>query len=180
MPEIPGYAVLALYGTHDVSRAVQYSAGLSYAVRPEQAIEKAILELWQIFALLHYSIVSGFDGNTIEDFYHRHFWRMHDIASYRTMIDTEVSDQITLEKFLTQPSESRRNFCQHVHALTPHVFSYVGSDLIGTNAVTVARVFSPDLFLHMNGAAPLNHENAISRSFPSVCQSRKSALVLFP
>ena len=31
--------------------------------------------------------------------------------------------------------------------------------------------FSPDWFLHMNGAAPLNHENTVSRSFPSVCQS---------
>ena len=99
---------------------------------------------------------------------------------YGTVVDIEVSSHITLQKFLTQPSESQRNVCQHVHALTPHVFSYVGSDLIGTNAVTVVRVFSPDLFLRMNGAAPLNHENAISRSFPSVCQSRKSALVLFP
>lgn len=180
IPDIAGYAVIVVYGAHDLTRPVQYSSRLCFALSPGKAVEKAVMELWQIFVLLHYSIVSGFDGEMIEDFYHRHFWNMNRRASYTTMIDTQTEGDIALADFLGQPARSRQELLQDVHAITPTVLTYLCREQIGSSDVTMARVFSPDLYLHMNGEAALNHDNAIRRMFPETDPARESSLVLFP
>lgn len=180
LPDMPGYAVLAVFGACDESTPVQYSAGLSFGFSAQNALEKSVIELWQILVFMHYAVVCGYDGSKIEDYYHRHFWENNSLKSYRTMIDALPHDIVILANYLERPVGSHQGIMEFVRQITENVFFYMKRECIGRQTVWYVRVFSPDMFIHMNCLAPLNHDNEISASFQKTDAERRNRLVLFP
>ncbi len=180
IPGLPGHTIISLFGTDDRERYVQYCAGLSYSFSPISAIEKAVIELWQIFILLHYSIASGYDGNNVEDYYHRHFWFSNNINSYRSMTSEAPLSTILLGDYLCQEPINRNILENYLYNITKNIYFYMAKESIGIQEIWFVRAFSPDLFLHMNCPNALNHDNLISAAFPHVFEDRRNELVLFP
>lgn len=180
IPNFPGYAVFAIFGTEDNLRPVRFCSGLSYHFSAQKAIEKSILELWQIFYILHESIVSGVDGNSITDCYHRHFWFSNKIESYHNLTETKPLLETTLESYLMRGTINQEDLHKHIYDLTKNIYIYTTNENIGNTVLRFVRVICPDFFIHMNCTAPLNFNNMISQEFPYIHTERKESLVLFP
>ena len=154
--------------------------GLSYNFSSKKAVEKAVLELWQIFILLHYSIISGYDGSKNDDIYHRHFWLNNNINSFNLMTDNILLGRISLNDYLVQKSSDKKAVESHMKNITSKFYFYLAKESIGAQIVWFVRLMSPGFFIHMNCANALNHENLISAEFPHVFEDRRNRLVLFP
>lgn len=59
--DLPGYAVLSLYGCSDNSATVKYSAGLSYSLEFNKSLRKSLLELWQSYICVHNFKIGGYN-----------------------------------------------------------------------------------------------------------------------
>lgn len=179
IPGFPGYAVISLYGADD-SHIVQYCTGLSYSYSAVSAIEKSILELWQSYAFLYYFKVGGYDIEDISDNYQRHFWLSNKQETFILMTKEKPLREVLLTDFLARPEATRHELESHLKTITKNIFCYARSESLKDILIWYVRIFSPDLFIHMDFSSPINQENSISSECPIVYADRISSMVPFP
>ncbi len=180
IPDMPGYAVICLYGSSDSNSTIQYCTGLSYDHSAANALEKSLIELWQSFSFLHYSKVGGYDIDDIDDSYHKHFWLSNKYETFSIMTDVINSSSITLDHFIGQPTSSRLDLEYYLKTITNNLFVYARKEALQSSNIYFTRVLSPDLFIHMDCSSPINFNNKLSCSFPKMYEERKSNMVPFP
>lgn len=69
----PGVCILVVYGQNRPHHNVNYCAGMSYASTESEALEKALLELWQTYRFMDLFGAVDSDISKVEDPYLRYF-----------------------------------------------------------------------------------------------------------
>lgn len=174
----PGVCLLAVYGQNDGDRHVKYCAGMSYSGDVGEALEKALLELWQTYRFMDLFKSIGSDERKVEDDYLRYFMTCNEYGTYREITDYVVADGDDRE---TSLEFSLEVFLSVLNGLGVSGYFYSRRARInGVNCV-FAKYVSPDLFLHMNNSKNINLRNSYSKSFESLMfSSRLNKMVPFP
>ncbi|UVM54453.1 YcaO-like family protein [Pseudomonas sp. B21-012] len=174
----PGICILIVYGSPDKYRSVKYCAGMSYSECFGDALEKSILELWQTYRFMNNFVASNQRLETIKDHYLRHFLSCNNYDTYLEVASSSSSPSTSTKSApLTLTS-----LIDRVRSLSLNGYIYIESiPLPHKSQVFASKYISPNLFLHMNNASNINHDNSYSAQFKNTTKKhRQEKMVPFP
>lgn len=171
--------VLALFFTSDSSSEVQFAIGSSGGLTLEAACDSALTELW-----LSYQSVRGFMSNQgnvedVEELYLREFYKLNK-ASSRELFSYLDGRQKGSFIGKGQCCERVDQVIDRILSVTKNLYLYTASkDISGIGRHYYTKLFSPDLFFHMNTSRNMNYDNAITREL-GLSPPREKRLIPFP
>lgn len=177
----PGKCVVLIYGSKDTSRNVRYCAGMAYANSLKNALEKALLELWQTFRFMQ--LIGELKNNAadVEDPYLRHFLSCNTFSTFENMAAAIESSEPAKSTALDKPDMSANGLVQALRKQNIEGYLYIKAIQHSGNQYTFCKFVSPSLFLHMNNAKNINMKNKYSDGFATdISPIRKTVMVPFP
>ncbi|MFJ4066758.1 YcaO-like family protein [Pseudomonas sp. NPDC089996] len=173
----PGTCIFLCYGNLRAEAKVQYCAGMSYSDTASNALEKAVLELWQTFRYMQ-SIDSL--ASEPQDPYLRHFLACN---NYKTYIELSTATPYgDCESLTTQhPPLDCQTLLSTLRCLELNGYIYLSRLTSSHPTLYFCKYLSPNLFLHMNNANHFNLKNRYSANFLNqVIAHQSSRMVPFP
>lgn len=158
---LPGYAVIILYFAKSRIDCVQYAIGMAAALTPQEAITKALNELWLDYGYLYWAcraiyddkffprdkkkLIRHIDDNNVE--------KTQKIISY----DLQAPCNIHAVEYNSLPHVHVDEALSLIYAISPNIFLYHCEDTRGDYHYT--KIISPDFFVHMAVQETLNIDN---------------------
>lgn len=176
--KFPGVCILVVYGQNRPHHNVNYCAGMSYASTEAEALEKALLELWQTYRFIDLFGAVDSDIGKVEDPYLRYFLSCNSFETYH-----EITDVLVVEESLVSRSAgfTLQGLLSVLKGLGVAGYFYSKYSTVNGVGCLFCRYLSPDLFLHMDNSGNINLINKYSKSFlASVLPSRLERMVPFP
>lgn len=176
----PGACILVCYGNMRRGAKVHYCAGMSYADTASNALEKAILELWQTFRYMQSIDHDSHLTREPQDPYLKHFLACNNYETYQEIskgTPYESSDGLALN---CQPFNCQ-SLLSTLRRLELNGYLYTSQLASTRSKIYFCKYFSPNLFLHMNNSHHFNLKNRYSTPFlDHVIAHQLSRMVPFP
>jgi hypothetical protein len=160
---LPGYSIIIFYFSNSINDTVRYSVGMASHANSRVALEKAIHELWQSYWYLY------LNENNAENLDQR-FQYLNDLLHFnnhhtRLIIPyfASVKKTITLDTYLQLPDVNEHHYKHALQSISQHIFIYEGETYFQNKKYDVAKIFSPDFFIHMGVKMPLNFDNCYAQ-----------------
>ncbi|WP_409488636.1 YcaO-like family protein [Pseudomonas promysalinigenes] len=176
----PGTCILLCYGNMHPKAKVQYCAGMAYTDTANNALEKAVLELWQTFRYMQAIDNDEQLANEPQDPYLKHFLACNSYETFQEIAKATAYE--SSESFTT----NHRAFDCHsllntLRRLDLNGYIYIAQQNCTRTKFYFCKYFSPNLFLHMNNAHHFNLKNKYSSQFlDHIIQHQLSKMVPFP
>ena len=162
---VPGYAVIILYFAKSQQDYVQYAIGMAAGLSPDEAVSKALNELWLDYGYLYVSqeawkslsFIPASKRYTIRHVEDNNVAKTKGIMAY----DLTAACNISANDFLALPTFTKQTAYEELKKITPYIFIYHHHDCRKEYEYT--KILSPDLFLHMSVTDKLNVDNAYTR-----------------
>ncbi len=179
---LPGFAVLILYFSKSKKDYVQYSIGMSAGASPEEAIYKALNELWLDYGYLYISdavknrltAIASSRSYTVRHIEDNDVIKTKNIMAY----DLSAECNITADNYLALPSVTGQEACAALKKITSNIFKYHRSD--SRSGHEYVKIMSPDFLLHMSVKNKLNTDNAYMRTLQTDMQNLYRETIPFP
>lgn len=176
---LPGYSVITFYFSKHESDPVQYCVGASCRGNIFDAVERALVELWQGFSfLLGRPKVSELPGKKYQNGF-------VESNSYNTKyvwpFDWDDLPRCEDEHFLKmQHDYSRQALIEGLKAFTDQLYIYNFISEYYDHQLCYSKIFSPDFYLHFAFDEPLNHNNKYALSLQVDPEKNINALKCIP
>ena len=166
---LSGYVVLAAFSAFSSDAHVQFSVGCAAALKPMDAVVKALVEMYQSYVLMmgmhskadktlyarerhnHMKLATNFgdrnDTKTIEDFgfFTRHGTVVKKLQDYIVLPPLETEDILT-----------------GLRTISENLLYYTNSFAYGDHIHIVSKVFNPDFYVIMDNGGKINFANKYS------------------
>lgn len=156
---LPGYSVLIFYFSLGTNDKVQYSVGMASDLTPASAISRALNELWQsyIFMYLNASNPESLDPRYE---YLNHLISFNNLETQKVIpFFAQPSNEIKMDTFIHLSPFTEKECLRSLVDISPHIYSYERSNDLFGRQFHFCKITSPDFFLHMGLAKPLNFSN---------------------
>lgn len=175
----PGVCILVVYGQAKIGHHVNYCAGMSYAATASDALEKALLELWQTYRFMDLFKAIDSEQSRVEDPYLRHFLSCNAYEVYQDI--TDVVTDANKKLVMSDEEFSAAVLLSVLNNKNISGYFYLKKSSIEGVGCMFCKFVSPDFFLHMNNSQSLNVFNKYSQDFyGAIVASRLSKMVPFP
>ncbi len=179
---LPGFAVLILYFSKSKKDYVQYSIGMSAGSSPEEAIYKALNELWLDYGYLYISdavknrltAVASSRSYTVRHIEDNDVIKTKKIMAYNLLAESNI----TVSDYLALPSITDQTACTELKKISSNIFEYHHSD--SRSGHEYVKIVSPDFLLHMSVKNKLNTDNAYMRTLQADMQNLYRETIPFP
>jgi hypothetical protein len=160
---LPAYSVIIFYFAHDKKDIVQYSVGLAADFQAEDALARALNELWQSYIFMYLNA----DNREHLD---QRYQYLNDLLDFNHS-DTQAvipflqqpGESINVIEYLTAKKYSEADCFQTIGEFFPYIYTYESSNYYMGKEFNFCKILSPDFFLHMGICMPLNLKNAYAK-----------------
>jgi len=157
--ELPAHIVFAAFRGRDTTDRVGYSCGLGASSNPSTAIERAVKELYLGYELLNNPMNTADVYNTDAHVYLSHFINCNSIETieFIPFLQNHTQPPISADQYGKLPDTSFSDVIVSFERLGANLPVFIRRH--DKCNVWFVSISSPDFYLHMNVAKPLNFAN---------------------
>lgn len=171
------YVVLAAFSSNEEASAVKYAVGASAHFSPEEAVSKAVLELYQGFVLMasltdkgkvNHDLWGGLDGHMVKYAKANYSSTYSLFRPFSEIDDASQSSPLYLEDYLMLPPHHALDVLEVIREYTNFLIYYTDSFQLHNKIVVFGRITSPDFFHAMDLSTHANLDNLFVKKLGKV------------
>jgi len=166
---LSGYVVLAVFSSFSSEAHVQFSIGCAAALKPMDAVIKALVEMYQSYVLMM-GMHSSVDKTLYERERHKH---MKLARNFGDRNDTKTVDDFgffttkgikaqKLRDYIASPPLEVEDILIGLRSISENLLYYTNSFAYGNHVHIVSKIFNPDFYVIMDNEGKINFTNKYS------------------